>query len=177
MGNERLKLVEPTMDYERELKNYRNEFIVHGGSMDGCTSLREMENILDWIELVEKLKKRETCPEHLVPMTQFIYVREADNKIVGVIQVRHCLNEYLKNYGGHIGYSVCHSERRKGYATRMLEALLPKCREIGLDKVMITCLEDNEGSRRTILNNGGIFENTVFEPGRGVHLERYWITL
>ena len=64
----------------------------------------------------------------MVPMNQYIYVRESDDKIVGVIQIRRRFNEFLEKYAGHIGYSVCPSERRKGYATQMLGLVLPICR-------------------------------------------------
>ena len=104
-------------------------------------------------------------------------MRESDSKVVGVIQIRHCFNEFLEKYAGHIGYSVCPTERRKGYATQMLRLALPACKALGLDRVLISCVEGNEGSKRTILRNGGVYESTVFEPGEGVYLERYWIDL
>ena len=172
-----VKLLVPTMEYEKEIQAFRQEFIVNGGDMDGCLSLRRMENIADWIKQVEDCSKAETCPAKWVPQTQFIYVREDDRKVVGVIQIRHSLNDYLEKFAGHIGYSVCHSERRKGYATRMLRDILPECVKLGLNKVLVCCLEDNEGSRRTILNNGGVYEATVYEPKDKMYLERYWITL
>ena len=104
-------------------------------------------------------------------------VREEDHKIVGMIQVRHCFNDYLEKYGGHIGYSVAPDERRKGYASQMLEMVLPECRKLGIGKVLITCRKGNEGSRKTILKNGGIYESEVYEPDNKVYLERYWIDL
>ena len=118
-----------------------------------------------------------TVPKGRVPATQYIFVREEDDKIVGMLQIRHCLNDYLEKYGGHIGYSVAPSERRMGYATQMLETALPKCKELGMDKVLITCIDNNEGSRKTILANGGIYESTVYEPDGKMFLERYWIVL
>lgn len=69
------------------------------------------------------------------------------------------------------------SERRKGFAAQMLRLCLPRCRELGLTRVLITCLRENEASRRTILANGGVYESTVYEPREGEHLERYWIDL
>ncbi len=94
-----------------------------------------------------------------------------------MIQVRHRFNEYLEKYAGHIGYSVRPSERRKGYAKHMLALVLPFCRALGLERVLISCHDTNEASRRTILANGGVYESTVFHPDDGGMLERYWIDL
>ena len=94
-----------------------------------------------------------------------------------MINIRHCLNDNLRLIGGHIGYSVRHSERRKGYAKKMLKKALSFCKEIGLKKVLITCKEDNVGSEKTILANGGIYESTVVKLNDNVKMKRFWITL
>lgn len=172
-----MKLIEPTMEYDKQIQAYRRDFLENGGSMDGCGSLRRFDRTEDWIAQVESLKKPETTPPDLVPMTQYIYVREEDNKIVGVIQIRHYFNEFLEKYGGHIGYSVCPSERRRGYATQMLRLVLPECKKLGIDRVLVSCLADNEASRRTIIKCGGVYESTVYEPEKKRSLERYWIDL
>ena len=172
-----MKLVAPSMEYDAQIQAFRNDFLAYGGSMDGCGSLRRFDRTQDWLDQVESLKRAETTPPGLVPMTQYLYVRESDNKIVGVIQIRHYFNDFLEKYAGHIGYSVCPSERRKGYATQMLRLVLPECRKLGIDHVLVCCVQGNEGSRRTILNNGGQYESTVYLEERGVYLERYWIDL
>ena len=170
-------LMIPDLTMAEEIRAYRQAFLDSGDSMDGTGGLRRCENPADWLDENARYMKRETVPDGRVPATQFVYVRERDGRIVGMIQVRHEFNDYLAKYGGHIGYSVRPDERRKGYAARMLQEVLPTCRTLGLDRVMITCLTDNEGSRRTILKNGGVYECTVHEPDENVDLERYWIAL
>ena len=170
-------LIEPTTEYSVQIKAYRQAFMDSGDSMDGTGELIKFENPSDWIGFLAKHKDPKTLPQGRVPATQLIFVREGDQKIVGMIDIRHRLNEFLENYGGHIGYSVAPSERHKGYATQMLKAVLPVCRELGIDKVLITCIKGNEGSKRTILRNGGIYESTVYEPDEMIELEKYWITL
>ena len=95
----------------------------------------------------------------------------------GMIQVRRELNDYLRNYAGHIGYSVRPDERQQGIATWMLHNVLTYCREIGLKRVMVACEPWNVGSRKTILRNGGVYEKTVHEDGENIDLEHYWISL
>lgn len=146
-------LIAPSIEYDEQIQAYRREFLEYGGSMDGCGSLRRFDRTQDWLDQVEALKRAETTPPELVPMTQYIYLRESDNKIVGVIQIRHYFNAFLEKYAGHIGYSVCPSERRKGYATQMLKLVLPECRKLGILHVLVCCVQGNEGSRKTILND------------------------
>ena len=160
-----MKLIKPTMEYDQQIQAFRQEYLEYGGSMDGSGSLRKFDKTQDWLDQLESLT------------TQYIYVREEDDKVVGVIQIRHRFNEFLEKYAGHIGYSVCPSERRKGYASQMLSGVLPECRRLGIYDVLVCCLEDNEASRKTILKNGGVYESKVFEPRSQRWIERYWIHL
>ena len=164
-----MKLIWPTMEYAKTIQDFRREFLKTGDSMDGGASLRKFERTQDWLDHVESFRRAET--------TQFIYLRESDGKMVGVIQIRHRFNAYLEKFGGHIGYAVAPSERRKGYATQMLRAALPECVKLGIDRVLVTCLRETEASRRTILKNGGLYESTVYDPKENCYIERYWIDL
>ncbi|MBR5502816.1 MAG: GNAT family N-acetyltransferase [Oscillospiraceae bacterium] len=170
-------LLRPTAAYAQQIGEYRQEFLAAGSSMDGTGPLSRIEDPLEYVALCEALENPETVPPHLVPATQFLFVRRQDDKLVGMLQVRHCFNDYLRQYGGHIGYSVRPGERRRGVAKKMLQAALPFCREVGIEKLLITCIDGNTGSEKTILANGGVNENTVLEPNEKVYLKRFWITL
>ena len=82
-------LTAPSMEYDRQIQAFRREFLEQEGSMDGCGPLRRFDRTQDWLDFVESLKRPETVPPGLVPMTQYLYVRESDKKVAGVIQIRH----------------------------------------------------------------------------------------
>lgn len=167
----------PDMLYAKEIIAYREEMLAAESSMDGCGSLRRHGNPQDWISYNELLSNPATVPEGRVTSSQFILTDET-GRIYGMLQVRHYLNDYLQNFAGHIGYSVRPGERRKGYAKTMLSMALEFCKnELHLPGVMVSCLVDNEASRRTILSCGGMFMERVYEHIEGVWLEKYWIRL
>ena len=172
-----LLLIRPTAEYASQIAEYRQEFLDAGDSMDGCGPLRRLEDPVEYLKTSKEYEDPATVPPHLVPATQFFLVRKSDNKLLGMLQVRHRFNDYLEKYAGHIGYSVRPSERRKGYAKELLKTALPFCREIGIDKVLIACIAGNVGSEKTILANGGVYESTVHEPNGNRDLKRFWITL
>ena len=170
-----LRLAIPDESLLDEIAAYRQAMLDAGSEMDGCGPLLRMADPAEWIAFCKTLDEGTNVPERWVPATQFVCLR--GEKIVGMIQVRRELNDYLRNYAGHIGYSVRPDERRKGYASWMLAQGLDYCRSMGLRKVLIPCLDMNEASRRTILRAGGVYESTEHEPNENENLERYWITL
>lgn len=173
-----IKLIKPTIEYADDIMQFKQEIIAakDTDAFAGCWNLETCETAQQWVDAVSLMENQETCPEGRVSANIFIAVRVADNKIVGVIDLRHHLgNPVLRTWGGHCGYIVRPSERGKGYAREMVRLNLIKCKELGLHKVMITCDRNNIASERTILANGGVFEKEV--PVDDGFTKRFWITI
>ena len=154
----------------QQIEDYKNEFSLNNETIHGAANLAEL-SAGDWVQFVERTKHKETVSPGFVTAHTFFALD--NDKIVGIINARHELNDYLLNLGGHIGYSVRKSERRKGYAKKMLKYSSKFLFSLGLDKILITCDKNNIVSKRTIESCGGILENEVIEATRTTL--RYWI--
>ena len=168
-----VKLIKLTKDYEKELGEMIEEWkldqeINHTNHSPWAIFKNDYHDFDYYLDNLEKGK-------NLVPNSVYFLLDIDRNRLIGAVNIRHELNEDLLLYGGHIGDGVRPSERRKGYATEMIRLALIECKKLGIDKVLITCNKDNIGSRKSIINKGGIKENEVLEDGE--ILERYWISL
>lgn len=172
-----VKLVYPSKEYEKEAIEYIQEFLDYNSEINGTGGLDRYENYDEWLLKIGRDLDLTNIPEGRVPANTFFMIRISDNKIIGMVNIRHQLNEFLLNEGGHIGYSIRPTERNKGYATIMLKLALQKCRELNLGRVLITCDKANIASAKVIQNNNGVLENEIFSETFSEVIQRYWIEL
>ncbi|MGM0436325.1 MAG: GNAT family N-acetyltransferase [Bacillota bacterium] len=171
-----IELKQPSPDYEKAIESYKQAFLNTKSSMAGTGNLRDCETALDWIEELKQMENSLTCPEDKVPSSTYLAIRKTDDALVGIIDLRHHINHpILSVWGGHIGYSVHPKERRKGYGKAMLGEVLEIAKTRGLNKVLVTCDEDNVASLRTIKSQGGVFEKNV-STDHGL-VSRFWISI
>ena len=172
---EKIILIKPNLSYGDEIIKYKEESLKENPLINGAAGLDNFSSIEDWLEELKKRISEATVPEGLVPSSTYLGIREKDNYIVGMIDIRHYLNEFLKQFGGNIGYSVRKSERNKGYAKQMLKLALEKCKDLKMKKVLITCDEDNIASEKVILSANAKFEDIRCIDGENI--KRFWIEL
>lgn len=172
---DKIILVKPDLSYADEIIKYKEESLAESPIINGSAGLDRFSSIEIWFEELKKRSCEDTVPKGLVPSSTYLGVREKDNYIVGMIDIRHYLNEYLTQVGGHIGYGVRKTERNKGYAKQMLKLALEKCKKLKIKKVLITCDEDNIASEKVILSANAKLEDIRNVDGE--NKKRFWIDL
>ena len=172
---DKIILVKPDLSYANEIIKYKEESLKESPIINGSAGLDRFSSIEIWFEELKKRSCEDTVPKGLVPSSTYLGVREKDNYIVGMIDIRHYLNEYLTQAGGHIGYGVRKTERNKGYAKQMLKLALEKCKELKIKKVLITCDEDNIASEKVILSANAKLEDIRNVDGE--NKKSFWIDL
>ena len=174
-----MKLVFPNLSYKDKAIAYIKEFYEYGSEINGSGGLDRFlkESTYEaWLEKLVRDMDIANIPESRVPALTYFYVREEDEEIVGMINIRLALNDFLRTEGGHIGYSIRPTERRKHYATEMLAEALKVCDVIGIKEVLISCDKNNPASAGVIRNCGGILINEAYSETFDEILQMYGIT-
>jgi predicted acetyltransferase len=173
-----LELIAPTVRLRGSWLDARTEWpagaTMHGHGLGPDDDVESAAGFAVWVARLRS-QADESIPvdEGRVHATYW-WIVEGDTYL-GAINLRHRLNEFLIRAGGHIGYGVRPSARRRGVASWALGEVLPRARALGLDRVLVTCADDNPASARTIERQGGVLEDMqVTEFGL---TRRYWIDL
>lgn len=172
-----IQLIAPTLAYKAQILTYQDEFSDCSNGIEGSSELVLANSVEEWLHQVEKNRHWASVQEGWMPAEQYIAVDSTSNSIVGMLNFRKELNDYLFNYIGHIGYSIAPSRRRQGLGTKMLQLALIEAKKFGLERVLITCTDDNIASYGVIENNGGVLEDKRVDPGDQKLTRRYWISL
>ena len=160
---EKFKFVVPTIEWKKKAIDFINEFYKYNSNINGTGGLQSyLDNYEGWLDKLEEDYTRQPREEKVPPRT-YIFVRESDNKIIGMINIRLALNESLKKYGGHIGYSIRPTERGNGYNKINLYLGLKVCKEYGIEEVFMDADKDNPASWKTIESLGGKNIREYFE--------------
>ena len=178
---ERFYLEEPSLERKDEIIEYLDEFVKYNSNINGTGSLDKIYDGYTFEEALERclnMKNEEYAKSiNRVPGKTFLLIRKNDNKIVGTINIRWNLSEKMLEFGGHIGYGIRPTERRKGYNKIQLYLVLLEAQKLNLDKVMIDCSVDNLGSDKTIKALGGILERCELDESDNTMTNVYWINV
>jgi predicted acetyltransferase len=167
-----MRLVKPNKKYANSWYNALKEF--NAENADGFWNIPfPPKDFEEYQQRCSDHSKGKNLPANWVQASTFWLID--NDKFIGHTNIRHELTKKLKNYGGNIGYYIRPSERKKGYGTKILELALKKAKKIGLNKVLITCSDNNIASQKIIEKNGGKLRNKV-ETKDGL-IRRYYINL
>lgn len=170
----KIKLVRPTLEMKEEALAYRQAHFDAGEQViSGSELLDQTEDYAQWVQSVSA----NTSPETVNPawvVTDTFFAVDENNKIVGIIDLRHTLNDFLQDFG-NVGYSVKPSERRKGYATEMFRQVREIARLAGMEELHMAVHRDNEPSVKTIINAGGVAYRSFIAEEKWA--EMYLVTL
>ena len=145
-----VSLLTPTTDLQEEYLDFYNEWKDCGETMIPWVISKNPANFPAMVQELLDAHNGINIPETWVPDSTYWLVTD-ENKIVGAVNIRHSLTEHLFNTGGHIGYGIRPSERRNGYATKLLALSLEKTKELDITKVLVVCDAVNTASEKTIL--------------------------
>ncbi len=167
-----MKLVEPTLD----LKNSYLEMLEEWDKFENHSEQSPFPlsyDVSNFEAFLNKMNGQKSVAENGFVCNTTFWLVDENKKIYGVSNLRHKLNDRLMHTGGHIGYGIRPDERRKGYATKILELTLLEAKKIGITKILVTCTANNIGSNKTITNNEGIlFETSMVDEKK---YNKYWI--
>lgn len=163
--NEEFFLEYPSISRKLDAINYYNEFVLnnsHSNGDGGLDKFLDRNDYEGWLLSLEN-KKNGNTKDNIYSETYF-FIRKSDNRLIGMVDLRFNLNEYLERFGGHVGYAIRPSERLKGYNKINAYLALNKFLEHGLETILVTCSDDNVGSRKTVESFESEFLRCELDP-------------
>lgn len=159
-------LVKPELEFKTEALAYRQEHFDNGEMIiNGSGLLDKTDSYEQWLQNVKNNADKKTVDKNWVLTDTYFAMDEDKKRIVGIIDLRYELNDFLKDIG-NCGYSVRPSERRKGYAGEMLRQVVEKAKKYGLTEIHLSVEKDNIPSIKTILKNNGVYERSFEFEGK-----------
>ena len=179
---EKLFLEKPTINRKEDAIDYLKEHVIYNSDMNGTGSMDRCLDDLSYEEwIIEQEKRGEykyATSINRCPSKTFFVVRESDNRIIGMINIRYQISKELLNNGAsHIGYGIRPTERRKGYAKIALYLGIIEEQKMGEDNILLDCNLDNIGSNKTILALGGVLDKTEIDPNDNEMTNYYYINV
>lgn len=177
---EKFYLEEPTIERKNEALDYLNELVKFNSELNGTGSMYRCLNNCTYEQfLIENKKRKDKNYAYSInrcPSKTFFFIRQNDNKIIGMINIRYDITkEFLKKGASHIGYSIRPTERQKGYNKIQLFLGLLEQQKIGEKRVLLECTVDNIGSNKSIISLGGMLEKTELDTYDNTLTNYYWI--
>jgi len=165
------RLVDPGIEWEAGYREMAAEY-----REDRIQVLQDVDDFAAHVQRLRDQARGVGLAKDYVPANTYWLVRK-DGRVLGLSNLRHRLTSALEDFGGHIGYGIRPSERRKGYGTLILGLTLEKARGLGLGRVLLTCDPENVGSARIIQSNGGVLASESYSEHAKRVTSRYWIEL
>lgn len=163
----------PSQEYSQQISDYRMEHFQHGEmELHGAVCLEKFANPLEWIEFVTELQIDQPRSDGWMPaVTMLVLDASRENRLIGAINIRLKLNDFLRECGGTIGYGVRPSERGQGFATQILADSIKIAQDYGMFEIYLSCKKVNKASQKVIKKNGGIWQHDAkFPDGTPLHM-------
>lgn len=174
-----LQIIKPSKQYYKQYKEMMDEWNMEGSRIAPWPlhlKYHTEEYFKEMLDRVEEVEKGENLGEYALSSTYWLYEDETD-RLLGASNLRHYLTEDGLKLWGHIGYGIRPSERKKGYATKLLKMTMEEAKKYSIDHVLLGAYTGNIGSWKVMEKCGGKFENIVIEDETGLPVKRYWIEI